>query len=260
MTEDPSQSVLSLHILEMTPARPITTVQLRQFTDRDEQLATVRHYVLRGWPREVDSELRHYWNRRHELSVLGGCVLWGSRVIIPQKAWPRVLEKLHVAHPGVSRMKSLARSYIWWPGLDADIEKIAKSCGTCQEHQRSPPKAPLHSWAQPERAWSRLHIDFDGPFLGRWFVILSDAYSKWLEVKPLSSPATGPTIQVLQSIFATHGLPEIIDNGLAFTSQEFGDFMKSKGIVHITTAPYYPSSTGLAERAVQTFKEAMKRM
>ncbi|XP_062501354.1 uncharacterized protein K02A2.6-like [Corticium candelabrum] len=244
----------------MTPARPITTVQLRQFTDRDEQLATVRHYVLRGWPREVDSELRHYWNRRHELSVLGGCVLWGSRVIIPQKAWPRVLEKLHVAHPGVSRMKSLARSYIWWPGLDADIEKIAKSCGTCQEHQRSPPKAPLHSWAQPERAWSRLHIDFDGPFLGRWFVILSDAYSKWLEVKPLSSPATGPTIQVLQSIFATHGLPEIIDNGLAFTSQEFGDFMKSKGIVHITTAPYYPSSTGLAERAVQTFKEAMKRM
>ena len=60
---------------------------------------------------------------------------------------------LHVAHPGVSRMKILARSYTWWPGLDADIEKIAKSFGTCQEHQRSPPKAPLHPWAQPERAW-----------------------------------------------------------------------------------------------------------
>ena len=69
VTEDPSESVLSLHILEMTPARPITTVQLRQFTDRDGQMATVRHYVLSGWPREVDSELRHYWNRRHELSV-----------------------------------------------------------------------------------------------------------------------------------------------------------------------------------------------
>ena len=144
VTEDPSQSVLSLHILEMTPARPITTVQLRQFTDRDGQLATVRHYVLSGWPREVDSELRHYWNGRHALSILGGCVLWESRVIIPQKAWPSVLEELHVVHPGVSRMRSLARSYTWWPGLDADIDKIAKSCGTCQEHQRSPPKAPLH--------------------------------------------------------------------------------------------------------------------
>ena len=80
--------------------------------------------------------------------------------------------------------------------------------------------------------------------------------------KPLTSPATGPTIRVLQSIFATLGLPEIMisDNGSAFTSQEFGNFMKSKGIVHITTAPYHPSSNGLAERAVQTFKAAMKRM
>ena len=68
--------------------------------------------MLGRWPREVDSELRYHWNRVHELSVLGGCVLWGSRVIIPQKAWPMVLEELHVAHPVVSRMKSLARSYI----------------------------------------------------------------------------------------------------------------------------------------------------
>ena len=80
--------------------------------------------------------------------------------------------------------------------------------------------------------------------------------------KPLSFPATGPTIRVLQSIFATHGLPEIMvsDSGSAFTSQEFGKFMKSKGIVHITTALYHPSSNGLAETAVQTFKAAMKRM
>ena len=83
-----------------------------------------------------------------------------------------------------------------------------------------------------------------------------------MEVKSLSSPATGPTIRVLQSVFATHALPEIMvsDNGSDFTSQEFGNFMKSKGIVHITTAPYHPSSNGLAERAVQTFKAEMKRM
>ena len=91
---------------------------------------------------------------------------------------------------------------------------------------------------------------------------VTDAYSKWLEVKPLSSPTTGPTIRVLQSIFATHRLPKIMvsDNDSAFTSQEFGNFMKGKEVVHITTAPYHPSSNGLAERAAQTFKAAMKRM
>ena len=80
--------------------------------------------------------------------------------------------------------------------------------------------------------------------------------------KPLSSPATGPTIRVLQSILATHGLPEIIvsDNGSAFTSQEFGNFMKTKEIVYITTIPYHTSSNGLAERAIQTFKATMKLM
>ena len=47
-TENPSESVLSLHILEINPARPITTVQLRQLKDRDGQLATFRRYVLSG--------------------------------------------------------------------------------------------------------------------------------------------------------------------------------------------------------------------
>ncbi|XP_062521095.1 uncharacterized protein K02A2.6-like [Corticium candelabrum] len=52
----------------------------------------------------------------------------------------------------------------------------------------------------------------------------------------------------------------VSDNDSAFTSQEFGNFMKGKEVVHITTAPYHPSSNGLAERAAQTFKAAMKRM
>lgn len=46
-----------------------------------------------------------------------------------------MLEELHQSHPGMSRMKRLARGYIWWPHMDADIENKVKSCtkvGTCE--------------------------------------------------------------------------------------------------------------------------------
>ncbi|XP_062513311.1 uncharacterized protein K02A2.6-like [Corticium candelabrum] len=159
-------------------------------------------------------------------------------------------------------MKGLARSFVWWPGIDKELERVVKGCHTCQVHRKLPALAPLHPWAQADRAWSRLHIDFAGPFLGQSFLIVVDAYSKWLEVDTMTSTTARVTIKKLQRLFATHGIPEIVvsDNGAAFTSAEFRQFMEGNGIKHIYSAPYHPSSNGLAERAVATFKGAMKRM
>ena len=88
-----------------------------------------------------------------------------------------------------------------------------------------------------------------------------DAHSKWIEVKSVTNPTSAATIEHLRSIFATHGLPEMLvsDNGLVFTSSEFEDFTKQNGIRHVRSAPYHPASNGLAERAVQAFKAFMKK-
>ena len=59
-----------------------------------------------------------------------------------------ILEELHETHPGCSKMKSLARSYVWWPNLDEDFVTMVKLCcvHVCQEHRASPARAPLQSW------------------------------------------------------------------------------------------------------------------
>ena len=94
------------------------------------------------------------------------------------------------------------------------------------------------------------------------FLVVVDAHSKWSEVIPVSSTTTSKTIEVLRDLFARFGIPEQIvsDNGPQFASEEFQAFIKSNGIRHITSAPYHPATNGLAERLVQTFKQALRSM
>ena len=66
----------------------------------------------------------------------------------------------------------------------------------------------------------------------------------------------------LQLSFSTFGLPQVLvsDNGPAFSSSEFQDFMKQNGINHVKAVPYHPASNGLAEHAAKTFKLALKKL
>ena len=131
--------------------------------------------------------------------------------MIPKKGQELVLELLHEAHPGISSMKSLARSFIWWTGLDQQLETRVKSCEPCQLSRHSPSKVPLHPW------------EWHGPFMGKMFLIVVDAHLKWMEVSIVQSATSNSTLEKLRALFATHGLPEVIvsDNGTAFTSTEF---------------------------------------
>ena len=211
----------------------------------------------------VDSEdLQTYSKRRTELSLQDGCIFWGARVVVPPPGRSQIVEEIHEAHPGVSRMKSLARSYVWWPKIDLDLENKVKSCTQCQLNQHLSPPAPLHPWVWPDHPWSRLHLDFAGPFMGEMFLIMVDAHSKWIEAHIMSNITAPKTIDKLRQIFAVHGLPDTVvtDNGPTFTSELFGEFMEQNGIRHVRTAPFHPASNGLAERAVQTVKEGLKRM
>ena len=64
----------------------------------------------------------------------------------------------------------------------------------------------------------------------------------------------------MRSIFARYGLPNQVvnDNGPPFQSAEYEEFLQQNGIQRILVSPYHPSSNGLAERFVQTFKYALE--
>ena len=88
-------------------------------------------------------------------------------MVILERYRQDVLEELHVSHPGMVRMKSLARLHVWWPGLDSDIETKVSQCGPCRSQLPNLPKAPANPWLWPSAPWKRVQIYFAGPFMQR---------------------------------------------------------------------------------------------
>ena len=115
-----------------------------------------------------------YIYRKTELPVESYCLIWGNRVIIPFRLRNKILTELHENHPGIVRMKALACSYVWWAGMDIEIENTVKSCNACQINHIMSAKAPAHPWEKTTSPWVRLHIDFAGPFLDKMFFIIYD--------------------------------------------------------------------------------------
>ena len=243
-------------------ALPVTTSQLRAATSTDPILSKVSRYLRGSWPADnnIPDSIRPFFNRQNELTVEEGCLLWGIRVVIPKRLREKLLQELHHDHPGVSRMKSVARSYMWWPGLDKEVEQLAKSCQSCQAVKRVPTTTPLCPWVWPSKPWQRVHLDFAGPFEGVMLLVGVDAFSKWPEVRVMTSTTASKTLDVLREWFAAYGIPEhvVTDNGTQFTSDEFETFVKRNGIKHVRSAPYHPASNGLAERFIQSLKQSLR--
>ena len=257
-SDTPPEIVLLVEHLEDSL---VTAADIRKWTRKDPNLSKVLQYIMQGWPSHCDPDLNTFAAKKPELSAYEGCILWGSRVVVPKPGREAVLRELHEGHPGICKMKALACMYVWWPGMDSDIEKSVRTCNACQKVQSSPPAAPLNPWKWSTRPWARLHLDYAGPFENRMFLILIDAHSKWIEAVCTKRATSTAVIEELRTMFARFGIPETIvtDNGTSFVSQEFESFLRCNGIKHYTSAPY-PASNGLAEHAVQIVKKGLKKV
>lgn len=256
--EDYEYDVVDNFEISIIESLPITRSELSAETEKDSEVKA----LLRALQSGNDVKPCERFNiSMEEFSCQDGIILRDCRAIIPQKLRSRILQELHSEHAGIVKMKACARQYVWWPRIDHDLENLAKNCTNCNLIRNNPKETKTYEWERTNFPFQRVHIDYAGPFMGHYFFVLVDAFSKWPEVCITKDMKSNTTVQKCRKIFSTFGIPETIvsDNGRHFISNEFAYFLQCNGIDHKTTAPFHPATNGQAERFVQTLKMALKK-
>lgn len=248
-----SMDDVSLFQLNQLDTMPMKVEDIARATQEDPELKVIHEKLRTGVPLQGKEGI---------MTLEENCILYGTRVYIPTKYRYAVLQELHYGHMGIVKMKALARSFVYWPNIDSDLETVARNCTACIQVQKEPKKVKTHFWEYPTQPWERIHIDFAGPFFGHTFLLIIDAHSKWPEVFVVNSTTSNATIKKLDQVFSSYGLPKVLvsDNAAVFTGFEFQQFMKANGIKHLTSAPFHAASNGQAERYVYSMKQALRSM
>ena len=250
-----------INSFNLTEELPVTYEDIAKATAKDQILIKVMDFVKTGWPKSVQPEFKAYFIKRNEMSVENKCLMVGIRVVIPKTIQSQVLDVIHKDHIGIVRAKMLARTIMWWPSLQTDLEVMINSCRICNLNKNNSEKF-LVSWPKTENVFDRMHIDFFY-LRGVSFLLIVDSNSKWIDIHCMNKGTdVTQVIEKLKVTFAYIGLPNIIvsDNGPPFNSNSFTQFCHVNGINVLKSPPYHPQSNGLAERHVQTVKQAIKKM
>ncbi|XP_026331334.1 uncharacterized protein K02A2.6-like [Hyposmocoma kahamanoa] len=227
---------------------PITNKDVKVATSKDTIMRRVMSYVQTGWQNVCkDDAIRPFHNKRNELYIDRGCLMWGYRLVIPQSLREKVLRQLHMSHMGIVKTKSIARSYVWWPNIDADLEAVCKQCETCAAEAQMPSRAPPKPWPYHTQPWSRIHIDFLGPLNGKTYLVLVDASSKWLEYLEAH-------LHDLDCQWKSYRTRDPRLRAVSFRS-----FLNNNGIQQSFSPAYHPASNGAAENAVKLCKQVIKK-
>ena len=243
-------------------ASPKRLVELRKLQFHDEVLGQVLKYVRTRWPPYIssaDSLLIPYWENRGHISIIDEILVYDDRVRIPQSERLDVLQRLHQGHLAIIKCRERAKQLVWWPGMTQQITEMVRSCHTCRKRV-SDVAEPLKPVEFPSRPWEHLGSDLFY-YSGRWYLLVVDYYSRYVEVALLEELNTRHVVLHMKSIFARHGIPEILtsDNGPEYASEEFRKCVREYAFQHVTSSPKYPQSNGAAERAVQTMKSLLKK-
>ena len=255
--------VLAIHTLtDYLPVSKAKFSEISEVSGTDPQLLAVKKYIQQGWPRSrkiVSNLAQPYWDLRDEIHEIDGVFFVNDRIIIPKALQSAMLKLLHESHLGAEKNKARARTVLYWPNMNRDIEDTVAKCHICLKYQRNQQNLPMISHEIPDERFAKVGMDIM-TYQGRDYLVVVDYYSKFPEIQLLSGKTASSIITHAKSIFARHGIPrEIISDNMPFGSCEFRQFAAEWGITITTSSPQYPQSNGQAERFVQTLKNMLKK-
>lgn len=183
--------------------------------------------------------------------------------VVPKSVRWRVVKLCHddMGHFGLDKTLQRMKQHFWFPKIRKYVKDYIAACMECcyNKAKGGKPEGCLHVSDPEPIPFRQIHIDHLGPFIkskrGYCYVLaISDAFSKYLIVKPVRNTKTQPVINVVNEITSYFGLPKTIisDRGTAFSSKMFEQYCQQNHIHHISTAVRTPRANGQVERANKT--------
>ena len=204
-------------------------------------------------------------------------------IYVPASLRASLLQCYHLTlqHPGVKRMQATLREHFYWPGIDAAVESLVRTCDTCQKCKLTAVKRygkiplPVTSTLAP---WEEVHVDLIGPrdvqynstaVPGRSTVekihalTAIDKATGWPEFTAILNKTSYHISILFDGIWlCRYPCPArvVYDNGAEFVGQEFQELLQSYGIKPVPTTVRNPRSNGMVERVHLTMEDMLRTM
>ena len=247
--------------MAMLPATEKRLEEIKLEQGKDNICKELVSYTRFGWPdkSKLSGIIKKYHSVAAELSVQNGLLVRGSRLVIPVSMQPEILRRVHEGHQGIVKCRERARQSVWWPGMSKQLQEVVLNCRTCCQY-RTQKAEPLLPSSLPTLPWQKVGCDLF-QWKGLMYLLIIDYYSRWIEIAKLEKTDTSSVIAHTSSIFARHGIPEIVmsDNGPQFSSGLYAEFAKNYGFQHLTSSPLHPQGNGEAERGVKIIKDLLRK-
>ena len=257
LAEDVEEGVFLAAALQQEPVRVVTWARLQKAVSSSPQCQDLLQLLNKGIPEAREDwpeNLLPYFPYKQHLIAVDGVILCGERPLIPPDLRLEVVQHLHAAHQGVTKMLSRGAQSVFWPGLKRDITAHRELCKGCVVRAPSNPAQPPTEPTQPFFPFS--HVVGDFFTLDATYLALADRYSNWLSIFKLKKDDSAHVMEALRQYFTRWGVPVNFtsDGASVFTSTAMGDFLDRWGVQHRVSSAYYPRANKRAEVGVKSAK------